>query len=141
MFWAHEQSCNDFFTDSEGYSINPVFEQSRRWLLTSNNLARDLGSNATFSSIIEPIHEIAIMKILHKRYPRIAKFQTSCELSEKPKGDGRWCENCSKCGRIYMFLLAHGINPKTVGFKHDLTRQKYHHLYALFASNRVREFG
>ena len=40
-----------------------------------------------------------------------------------------------------MFLLAHGINPKTVGFKHDLTRQKYHHLYTIFASNRVKEYG
>ena len=38
-------------------------------------------------------------------------------------------------------LLANGIDPKVVGFKHDLLRNKYHHLYSIFADNRIREFG
>jgi len=142
ILFSNEQSCDDTIIDEDGFKCNPVFEQSHSWLLQNSLMASVIGGNSlSIGSLLEPVHEIAIMRILHKRYPRIAKFQTSCDLQEKPKSDGRWCENCSKCGRIYMFLLAHGINPKTVGFKHDLTRQKYHHLYTLFASNRIKEFG
>lgn len=99
------------------------------------------GNSLSIGSLLEPIHEIAIIKILHKRYPDIGKYQTSCDLPEKPKGEGRWCENCSKCGRMYIYLLAHGINPKTVGFKRDLMRQKYHHIFTIFATGRMKEFG
>ena len=99
------------------------------------------GNSLSIWSLLEPIHEIAIIKILHHRYPKIAKYQTSCDLPDKPKSDGRWCENCSKCGRMYIYLLAHGIQPKTIGFKRDLLWSKYHHLYTIFSSNRIREFG
>lgn len=138
MFWAHEQSCNEFFTDAEGFSINPVFEQSRRWLLTSNNLARELGSNATFSSIIEPIHEIAVMRILHHRYPEIGKYQLSCFAEEDASATKRWCGKCSKCARIYIFMLALGINPKTVGLTENLLGRKKRHLYAVFKNGDTK---
>jgi hypothetical protein len=142
ILFSNEQSCNDTVVDSDGFRCNPVFEQSHSWLLQNSLMTSVIGGNSlSIGSLLEPVHEIAIIRILHKRYPKIAKFQTSCDLPEKPKNDSRWCENCSKCGRIYMFLLAHGINPKTVGFTHDLTRQKYHHLYTIFYSNHVKEYG
>lgn len=132
LFWAHEQSCNDFIADAEGYSINPVFEQSARWLLTSNNLTRNFGTNVVLSSLVEPIHEIAIMKILHHRYPEIAKYQLSCFSEEDAAARKRWCGQCSKCARIYIFMMALGINPKTVGLNEPLLGQKKKELYGLF---------
>ncbi len=142
ILFSNEQSCDDTVMDEDGFRCNPVFEQSHSWLLQNSLMTSVIGGNSlSIGSLLEPIHELAIMKILHHRYPRIAKFQTSCDLPEKPKSDGRWCENCSKCGRMYIFLLANGIQPRTVGFKHDLMRQKYHHIYTLFASGRIKEFG
>lgn len=142
ILFSNEQSCDDMVTDEEGFRFNPVFEQSHGWLLQNSMMASVIGGNSlSIGSILEPIHEIAIIKILHKRYPEIAKYQTSCDLQNKPKADGRWCENCSKCGRMYIYLLAHGINPKIVGFKRDLLCQKYHHLYTIFSTGRIREFG
>lgn len=138
LFFGHEQSCNEYFTDAEGFSINPVFEQSRRWLLTSNNLARELGSNATFASIIEPIHEIAIMKILHNRYPEIGKYQLSCFAEEDSSATKRWCGECSKCARMYIFMLALGIDPKTVGLTENLLGRKKRHLYAVFKNGNTK---
>lgn len=135
LFWAHEQSCNDFMTDAEGYLINPVFEQSARWLLTSNNLARELGSNTLFISLLEPIHEIAIMKILHHRYPEIAKYQMSCFFLEDASANKRWCGQCSKCARMYIFMLALGIDPQTVGFTENMLGLKKSDLFALFDGN------
>lgn len=142
ILFSNEQSCDDTVIDGDGFRCNPVFEQSHGWLLQNSMMASVIGGNSlSIGSLLEPIHEIAIIKILHTRYPEIGKYQTSCDLPNKPKGDGRWCESCSKCGRMYIYLLAHGINPKTVGFKHDLLKQKYHHLYTIFSTSRMKEFG
>ncbi|MBI4099436.1 hypothetical protein HY440_00355 [Candidatus Microgenomates bacterium] len=132
LFWAHEQSCNDLLSDSEGYTVNPVFEQSSRWLLTSNNLTRNFGTNVALSSLIEPLHEIAIMKILHSRYPEVAKYQLSCFAEEDSAASKRWCGECSKCARIAIFMLALGINPKTVGLTESMLGQKKRELFGLF---------
>lgn len=136
LFWAHEASCNDTFIDDEGYKINPVFEQSYQWLLSTNAMAKILGSNCIFASLIEPIHEIAVMKILHSRYPRIAKYQMSCFADEDPAKTRRWCGVCSKCARIYIFMLALGIAPKRVGFSENMLSPKKRHLYTLFINGK-----
>ncbi len=142
IFFSNEQSCDDLVTDEDGFRYNPVYEQSHGWLLQNSLMASVIGGNSlSIGSLLEPVHEIAIIKILHKRYPEIGKYQTSCDLPQKPKADGRWCENCSKCGRMYIYLLAHGIDPKTVGFKRDLLRDKYHHIYTIFSTSRIKEFG
>lgn len=132
LFWAHEASCNETFIDDEGYRINPVFEQSYQWLLSTNAIAKIMGSNAIFASLIEPIHEIAIMKILHHRYPDIAKYQMSCFAEEKPAQTRRWCGVCSKCARIYIFMTALGLSPKRVGFTENMLTNKKKHLFSLF---------
>lgn len=134
LFWAHEQECNESFADKEGFIINPVFEQSSRWLLTCNNFARELGSNSLFVSLIEPIYDLAIMKILHFRYPKLAKYQASCFALEDAAATKRWCGLCSKCARIYIYLLALGIDPKIVGFSESMLGQKKMDLYTLFNS-------
>ncbi|OGG23621.1 hypothetical protein A3A79_00185 [Candidatus Gottesmanbacteria bacterium RIFCSPLOWO2_01_FULL_43_11b] len=142
ILFSNEQSCDDTVVDSDGFKCNPVFEQSHSWLLQNSLMASLVGGNSlSIGSLLEPIHEIAIMRILHKRYPEIAKYQSSCDLPEKPKSAGRWCEHCSKCARMYIFLLAHGINPKTVGFKHDLLKQKYLGFYSIFSEGRIQDFG
>ncbi len=142
IFFSNEQSCDDTIVDGEGFRYNPVFEQSHGWLLQNSLMTSIIGGNSlSIGSLLEPIHEIAITRILHKRYPQIAKYQSSCDLPEKPKSGGRWCENCSKCGRMYMYLLANGIDPKTVGYKHDLLRLKYQYLYTIFQNNKVRDYG
>ncbi len=142
MFFANEQSCDDLIYDEDGFRYNPVFEQSHGWLLENSLMTSLIGGNSlSIGTLIEPLYEIAIEKILHYRYPQIAKYQSSCDLAEKPKGNGRWCENCSKCARIYIFLLAIGIDPKTVGFRQNLLAQKYHSLYSIFSSEKIKEYG
>ncbi len=142
ILFSNEQSCDDTVVDEDGFRCNPVFEQSHSWLLQNSLMASLIGGNSlSIGSLLEPIHEIAIMRILHKRYPEIGKYQSSCELAEKPRSDGRWCEHCSKCARMYIFLLAHGVNPKSVGFTHDLLRQKYLPLYTIFTDGRIASFG
>lgn len=142
ILFSNEQSCNETIIDDDGFKCNPVFEQSHSWLLQNSLMASQIGGNSlAIGSLLEPLHDLAIMRILHTRYPDIAKYQSSCDMAEKPKSGGRWCENCSKCARIYIFLLASGIDPRTVGFRHDLLKSRYQHLYTIFASAKVKEFG
>lgn len=142
LLFSNEQSCNATTVDEEGFKCNPVFEQSHAWLLQNSLMASLVGGNSlSIGSFLEPIHDLAIMKILHFRYPEIAKYQSSCDLVEKPESGGRWCEKCTKCGRIYIFLLTLGINPKIVGFKHDLLQLKYKSLYVVFNTGNIKEYG
>src|SRR3989338_8770973 len=142
ILFSNEQSCDDTIVDEDGFRYNPVFEQSHSWLLQNSLMTSIIGGNSlSIGSLLEPIHEIAIERILHKRYPSIAKYQSSCDLPSKPEHIGRWCETCSKCARIYIFMLANGINPKTVGFKRNLLRDKYHPLYTVFNTGKMKDFS
>lgn len=145
IFFANEQSCNDTIIDKEGFRCNPVYEQSHAWLSSNSVLASLVGGiNLSIGSIIEPLYEIAIIKILHHRYPRLAKYQMSCDPQDKDKNrlkDYRWCENCSKCARIFIFLLANGIEPKKVAFKNWLLKEKYASLYPIFDINSKKSYG
>lgn len=136
LFWGHEQSCNETFKDSEGYIVNPVYEQSHNWLLTSNAAAKILGCNAIMASLVEPIHELAIMKILHFRYPDVGKYQLSCFADDEQSKTHRWCGNCSKCARMYIFMLALGITPRRVGFTANMMSRSKRHLFAVFTRRK-----
>ncbi len=142
ILFSNEQSCDDTVVDPDGFKYNPVYEQSHSWLLQNSLMASIVGGNSlSIGTLIEPLYELAIEKILHSRYPEIAKYQSSCDLEYKPTAGSRWCERCSKCGRIYIFLLGIGVDPKTVGYSHNLLALKYRSLYSIFASDRVKEYG
>ncbi len=142
ILFSNEQSCDNTMIDKDGFRCNPVFEQSHQWLLQNSLLTSLVGGNSlSIGTLIEPLHDLAIIKILHGRYPQIGKYQSSCDLEEKPKNGSRWCENCSKCARIYILLLANGINPKKVGFVSNLLSENKKRLYTIFSPKRIKEFG
>ncbi len=142
LFFANEQSCNDGFLNKEGFWCNPVYEQSAKWTEQIGDLVQLLGiKNLKVGSLIEPIHEIAIIKILHHRYPEIAKYQTSC-FAEKPEAKiNRWCGNCSKCARMYIFFLANNINPVEIGIPTNMLELKYKHKFSLFEDGNIKDSG
>ncbi len=142
LIFSNEQSCDETLIDADGFRCNPVFEQSHQWLLQNSLMASLVGGNSLqVGTFLEPIHEIAIIKILHHRYPAIGKYQSSCDLDTKPKSGTRWCEDCSKCARMYIFLLANGVDPKRVGFKNNMLKASKKHLFSLFDPNRIKEFS
>ncbi len=137
LFWAHEQSCSETFVNDEGFIVNPVYEQSHSWLLLSNSIAKILGCNAVFASLIEPIHEIAVMKILHSRYPEIGRYQMSCFAEEDAAKNRRWCGFCSKCARMYIFMMALGIDPKKIGFTQNMLTEGKRRFFAVFPEKKM----
>lgn len=142
LFLGNEQSCNFYLKDKEDYFVNPVFEQSIPAMQLLQSIPKIFFISTHIGSLIEPIHEIFITYILHKRYPQYGKFQMSCFSEEEEAKNKRWCEVCEKCARIYIFLKALGISTERVGFYNNamLTNKKSKY-YVLFNSGSESAYG
>jgi len=142
LFFSNEQSCNFEFYNDDGFLSNPVLEQSHSWMAENSMYTRILGAKNTFlSSLVGPIHELAITRILHHRYPKIAKYQMSCWAEKKQAKKKRWCGNCSKCARLYIFLLAVGVDPKRVDFEDNMLSEKNRKFFSVFEGVKRSEGG
>ncbi|PIR02590.1 MAG: hypothetical protein CO031_00600 [Candidatus Nealsonbacteria bacterium CG_4_9_14_0_2_um_filter_37_38] len=142
LFYSNEQSCNYKFLDQEGFWGYPAYDQTVEWILNLQRIVRVLGmKNLKVGSLIEPLHDLAIIRILHHRYPEIAKYQMSCGEDEPEMKNHRWCGNCSKCARVYIFLLANKINPKNLDFPTNMLQLKHKNKFALFEDGTEKSCG
>jgi creatinine amidohydrolase/Fe(II)-dependent formamide hydrolase-like protein/7-cyano-7-deazaguanine synthase in queuosine biosynthesis len=67
-------------------------------------------------SVIRPLSELLIEKILVERYPDLQQQQTSCHATHK-QGDRIYpCGNCEKCRRIVAMLKAIDADPVKCGY-------------------------
>jgi hypothetical protein len=140
LVFGNEKSCSDSYYTQDGFESNPVFDQSPYWMLRLNSmLAISTRNKCSSMSVVEPLHELAITRILHKRYAKFGKYQSSCFSDSEDGISCRWCHNCSKCARMYIFLLALGINPKRVEFKKDMLGKECRALYTLFSSRASQD--
>lgn len=135
LFFGNENSCNFHLVDKEGYRINPVFEQSVSSMQFLQDIPKLFFINTHIGSLVEPIHEIFITYILHHRYPEVGAFQMSCFSDDEIKASRkkRWCGECEKCARLYIFFKALGISPNKTGLTStQMLSLKKGDLYPLF---------
>lgn len=133
ILYGNEKSCDDSYINKDGYLSFPVFDQSSDWLVELDKIAKTMNKGMSVSSFIEPIYELGIMKILHSRYPKLGKYQMSCFPDENEFGKKHyWCEHCSKCARIFIFMKANNLDPKSIGFKTDMLSLENKSLYSCF---------
>jgi creatinine amidohydrolase/Fe(II)-dependent formamide hydrolase-like protein len=94
-----------------------LFDQSRYF---DNALTRYFihkGWNISQFSLIRPLSELLIEKILVQRYPaKLQKYQMSCHATHVLKGRAYPCGQCEKCRRIVGMLVALGADPKNCGY-------------------------
>jgi len=138
IFFGNEQSCNESYIGKNGYKCYPVFDQSVIWMQEINKLLNIvIGKNVHVSSLVEPLHDMAIIKILHDRYPKFAKYQYSCFPDETSVNNfKRWCCHCSKCARLYIIFKALNINTKKLGFPNGMLSNKHMQHYSIFGQNQ-----
>ena len=67
-------------------------------------------------SVLRPLSELLIEKILVKRYPHLQEHQTSCHATHKANDRVRPCGKCEKCRRIVSMLTALGEDPTRCGY-------------------------
>jgi creatinine amidohydrolase/Fe(II)-dependent formamide hydrolase-like protein len=67
-------------------------------------------------SMLRPLSELLIEKILVKRYTQIQAHQTSCHATHKVGERVKPCGKCEKCRRIVAMLTALEENPSRCGY-------------------------
>jgi len=81
------------------------------------------GWSLTQFSVLRPLSELLIEKILAKRYPHLQEHQTSCHAAHKADARIRPCGKCEKCRRIVGMLVAMGEDPSRCGYTADQITQ------------------
>ena len=74
------------------------------------------GWNLSQFSILRPLSELLIEKILVERYPDLQRQQTSCHAAHKKDERIYPCGHCEKCRRIVAMLKAIGADPRQCGY-------------------------
>jgi creatinine amidohydrolase/Fe(II)-dependent formamide hydrolase-like protein len=93
-----------------------LFDQSRYF---DNMLSRyylSKGWSIAQFSILRPLSEMLIMKILTQRYPDLQRHQISCHAAHLENGRVHPCGRCEKCRRIVGMLMALGGDPANCGY-------------------------
>ncbi len=142
ILFGNEQNFNDYFINAEGFKVYPSYEQSSEWMKEQNKFFNELTNNQVkITSLIEPIYNIAEVRVLFNRYPEIAKYQMSCGLSKSKRRKERWCYLCPMCAKSFLYLKANGIDPKNISFNRDFFGKEQEKLYPLFneAPDRIYE--
>ncbi len=132
---GNEQDLNHYVIDKEGYRAYISFDQTEDSTNKQNEIVKTLTNNKmNVISVIRPLTNLALFKVLFNRYPEYTKYMTSCD-SLDASNEKRWCHECNTCLAWYLFIKTVGGNVKQAGFKKDLLNKKYKFGYTLFGEN------
>jgi creatinine amidohydrolase/Fe(II)-dependent formamide hydrolase-like protein len=71
-------------------------------------------------SILRPLSELLILRILVERYPNLQQHQMSCHAAHRDReGRIRPCGRCEKCRRIVGMLEALGADARRCGYTRE----------------------
>jgi creatinine amidohydrolase/Fe(II)-dependent formamide hydrolase-like protein len=93
-----------------------LFDQSRYF---DNALSRYFlrkGWSVSQFSVVRPLSEMLIEKILVERYPDLQMHQVSCHATHTEGERVKPCGKCEKCRRIVGMLSALGADPARCGY-------------------------
>jgi len=136
VVYGNEYSCDSYYYNKEGFKCLPVYDQSTDWMRQSNTMLQNLtGGGVQAISLVQPLHEIAVTKLLYQRYPHLAKYQMSCHCNNEGAKSRRWCSACSKCARCFIFMKALGFDPALADLNEMLSLEHKHH-YSIFNQSK-----
>lgn len=135
LFFGNEQSASSSYKDASGcWTVYPCYDQSSLWtghisamtsMMTGTNPVRT-------GSLIEPLMDMMIQRILVRRYPEYAKYQMSCFAEGEAGKQDRWCCDCSVCAKMYLMCLGGGVDPGAVGLRNSLLKEEHVRFFSLF---------
>ncbi len=123
IFFGSEYLNNEYKV-RDGWKVFYSYDQSSFFTLHQDSMIRLLTKGSCrVKATLEPIDQINIFEILHRRYPEIGVYQFSCAADHPLYKDTQWCHRCYKCARMYLFARVINLDPATIGFKKDLLNQ------------------
>ena len=93
-----------------------LYDQSRYFDHALSRYYLRKGWNINQFSILRPLSELMIQKILVQRYPHLQEHQVSCHAAHKENGRIHPCGQCEKCRRIQGMLMALDADPANCGY-------------------------
>ena len=94
-----------------------LYDQSIYFDQTVSRYFMRKGWSISQFSILRPLSELLIEKVLSHRYPQLQAHQTSCHATHK-EGDRIYpCGKCEKCRRVVNMLQALGVDPGNCGYQ------------------------
>jgi creatinine amidohydrolase/Fe(II)-dependent formamide hydrolase-like protein/7-cyano-7-deazaguanine synthase in queuosine biosynthesis len=93
-----------------------LYDQSIYFDQTLSRYFMKKGWSVSQFSILRPLSELLIEKILTERYPELLDQQTSCHMTHKEEERVYPCGKCEKCRRIVSMLTALDADPKRCGY-------------------------
>ncbi|OGG42885.1 hypothetical protein A3G50_00650 [Candidatus Jorgensenbacteria bacterium RIFCSPLOWO2_12_FULL_42_11] len=137
LILGNEANFVDSFKNQDGFKTYPSFDQTVIYTKRENQyLKRLTNGNIQVISLIEPIYNLAEMKILYHRYPYLLQYLMSC--SPEKKGSEKWCYQCPMCAKAFLYSVAVGGDPQKIGFKQNFFAKRYKQLYPLFTKKITR---
>lgn len=99
-----------------------LYDQSRFFDIQMSRYFSDKGWNIRQFSILRPLSDFLILKVLVKRYPELQAFQVSCHAGHKEGDRVHPCGRCEKCRRIVGMLSALGADHQHCGYHPGMVR-------------------
>jgi creatinine amidohydrolase/Fe(II)-dependent formamide hydrolase-like protein len=93
-----------------------LYDQSRHFDDALSRYFRRKRWDVVQFSILRPLSEILIQKVLAERHPDLLRLQVSCHATHQEEGVVRPCGRCEKCRRIVAMLVALGVDPGACGY-------------------------
>ncbi len=100
---AHERSANvgNLIWDQTGEEVNHQWGKSlEAERLINQYLQRELISNVSYFSILQPVYDVLIFNLLNRDLPAVPHTH-SCNI-RKP-----WCCKCPKCAYVWLNYMAY----------------------------------
>ncbi|MEE4256291.1 MAG: creatininase family protein [Bacteroidales bacterium] len=93
-----------------------LYDQSRYFDEAMSRYFLKKGWAITQFSVLRPLAELSIQKILTLRYPELQKLQVSCHAAHQEGGHVYPCGKCEKCRRIIGMMKSFDADPISCGY-------------------------
>jgi creatinine amidohydrolase/Fe(II)-dependent formamide hydrolase-like protein len=95
---------------------NALYDQSRYFDDELTRYYQRKNWGACQLSILRPLSELLVEKVLAERYPHLLMHQVSCHAAHIDQERVYPCGSCEKCRRIVGMLVALGADPGDCGY-------------------------
>lgn len=96
-----------------------LYDQSRYFDLALTRYFHSKGWGINQFSLLRPLSELLIEKILTERYPELQRHQASCHACHREGDRIHPCGRCEKCRRIIGMLSAIDADPRDCGYTQE----------------------
>src|SRR5690606_10354049 len=100
-----------------------------------STMAGKFGGDRSVNSLIEPLMDMMVQRILVKRYPQYAPYQMSCFAQTSSAANYHWCQDCAVCAKMYVLCVGGGVDPAAVGFTVDMLGAGNRRFFTLFGAS------